>query len=291
MRRGGVAAAVVSAIVWLPTSPIGCAHGLELDLEPLPGQAGGGPTGQPPAVGPGTGGQAGDSSSGGSAGSGDSQGIGGGGAMNVGGAGGSGGSGASGSAGTGGLASGGAAGASGADGGVISDGSAADHAGDGHVSDGNDGNVGLPCASNPLSPRTMWTASASQSSLGNGTEGDTAYNPPSHAIDGNVAERWSTGKPQAGDEWLQINFGRTVAIDRITLQPDAMDFPRGYAVRVSSTSMNFAAPVLASGAGQAAGNTVINLTTPAVGRYLLISQTGTNTLWWSVAELTVGCTD
>src|SRR5258706_15945423 len=59
MRRGGVAAAVVSAIVWLPTSPIGCAHGLELDLEPLPGQAGGGPAGPPPPGGAGAGGTAG----------------------------------------------------------------------------------------------------------------------------------------------------------------------------------------------------------------------------------------
>src|SRR5258706_16398174 len=53
MRRGGVAAAVVSAIVWLPTSPIGCAHGLELDLEPLPGQAEGARPARHPRAAPG----------------------------------------------------------------------------------------------------------------------------------------------------------------------------------------------------------------------------------------------
>jgi hypothetical protein len=136
----------------------------------------------------------------------------------------------------------------------------------------------------------MWTATASHFSAGNSTEADPAYNPPSHAIDGNVNERWSTGKPQSGNEWLQIDFGRTVAIDRVTVSPDAMDFPRGYAVRFSSTSMNFAAPVLMSGAGQP-GDLVINFAVPVIGRYLVISQTGTNTLWWSVTELNVACTD
>ena len=97
---------------------------------------------------------------------------------------------------------------------------------------------------------------------------------------------------QSSADWLQLDFGAIVGIDRVTLElgNNPSDFPRGYAVRVSNASNNFAAPVLLSGAGQQATDTVLAFATPVSGRYLLIAQTGSvKALWWSVAEIAVAC--
>ena len=160
--------------------------------------------------------------------------------------------------------------------------------------DGGDGGDGrTTCASYPLSAKSTWVVTASHSSLGNSQESDPLYNPPSHAHDGNIGERWSTGKPQTGNEWLQIDFGRSVAIAQVTLQlgTSSADYPRGYTARVSEMPLDFAAPILSSGAGQSSADTVITLGVPAIGRYLVISQTGSASSWWSVAEANVACAD
>lgn len=157
---------------------------------------------------------------------------------------------------------------------------------------GRDGSsVPTICSTHPLSARTTWIATASHSSLGNSQESDPLFNPPSHAIDGNTNERWSTGKPQAGDEWLQIDFGKKVAIGEFTLQLgiSTSDHPRGYAAVVSDAPLDFTAPALISGAGQPGADTVVALAPPAVGRYLLVLQTGAASNWWTVAEMTVTC--
>jgi len=163
--------------------------------------------------------------------------------------------------------------------------------------DGNDGEHGSDapptCGSHPLPPKTAWVVTASHTSLGNSQESDPLYNPTSHAHDGNVSERWSTGKPQAGNEWLQVDFGRRVAMRQVTLQigTSSSDHPRGYAARVSETPLDFASPVLVSGAGQPSVDTVIVFDPGVVGRYLSISQTGSASSWWSVAEVNVACSD
>jgi hypothetical protein len=160
--------------------------------------------------------------------------------------------------------------------------------------DGPDGSDGAAvCAQYPLSAKATWIATASHSSLGNSQESDPLYNPPSHAHDGVIAERWSTGKPQSGNEWLQIDFGRSVAITQVTLQlgTNSSDYPRGYAARVSEMPLDFAAPVLVTGVGQPSVDSVMVLAPPAVGRYLLIAQTGSASSWWSVAVASVACSD
>jgi hypothetical protein len=160
--------------------------------------------------------------------------------------------------------------------------------------DGPDGSDSAAvCAQYPLSAKATWIATASHSSLGNSQESDPLYNPPSHAHDGVIAERWSTGKPQSGNEWLQIDFGQSVAITQVTLQlgTNSSDYPRGYAARVSEMPLDFAAPVLVTGVGQPSVDSVMVLAPPAVGRYLLIAQTGSASSWWSVAEASVACSD
>jgi hypothetical protein len=125
-------------------------------------------------------------------------------------------------------------------------------------------------------------------------ESDVLYNPAAHMLDGNLSERWSSGKQQSGDEWIQIDFGKVVTLSDITLQhgSDTADFPVAYAVRVSNTSGDFTATVRASGSGATGAQLVIMLATPATGRYLTIRQTGaTDFEWWSIAELQVTCSD
>jgi hypothetical protein len=123
-------------------------------------------------------------------------------------------------------------------------------------------------------------------------EADGLYNPPEHMVDGNFSERWASGKTQAGDEWIQIDFGKTVALSSVTLAVgnDTGDYPRAYALRVSATAQDFAAPVLASGNGKVGDNT-ITLAKVATGRYLTIKQTASvvNGPWWAISELTVTC--
>jgi hypothetical protein len=171
---------------------------------------------------------------------------------------------------------------------------------------GSGGSGGTPstikCSDHPLTLKSTWGEAASSSSLGNGMESDGLYNPPSHLTDGNINERWSTGKPQSGDEWFQIDFGAEVTLSQITMQlgSNPNDWPRGYAIRVSnldavSNVAAFSAPVLANGVGAMSTDVVVSLPDPVTGRYLLVRQTGVVEApaesWWTIAELLVGCVD
>jgi F5/8 type C domain len=153
---------------------------------------------------------------------------------------------------------------------------------------------GVLCTAHPISMKSSWIPTASSSSPGNGTEADPLYNPPSHMLDGLTGERWSTGNPQGGAEWIQIDFGAIVNIKQITLQvfgKDVDDYPRSWAVRFTAAEDNkFASPILASGDG-ASGITTITLPTVATGQFLTIRQTGVGDKWWTIAELLVTCVD
>ena len=172
--------------------------------------------------------------------------------------------------------------------------------GDSGGSGGNPSTV--KCSDHPLTLKTTWTGAASTSSLGNGMESDGLYNPPAHLIDALPNERWSSGKAQSGDEWIQIDFGEVVTLSQVTMQlgTNPNDWPRGYAIRVSnldavSNVAAFSAPVLASGVGAMSMDVVVSLDDPVEGRYLLVRQTGVveapATSWWTITEVLVGCVD
>jgi len=154
--------------------------------------------------------------------------------------------------------------------------------GGGGIGGGGAGN--LPCAAHPLTARSTWNVTASHSN---------DVDPPSNAHDGQASTRWSTGKDQSGGEWLQLDFGAEVTLTKATLiQGGAAgnDYPRTYTVRFSNSSMNFAAPVLLNGSGQANQDTVLSFSPAESGRYLLVSQGGSApTWWWSVSEIQVEC--
>jgi hypothetical protein len=143
------------------------------------------------------------------------------------------------------------------------------------------------CAKNPIPAKGSWNVTASHSN-GNGVD------PVANAKDGVLTNRWTSGKDQMGDEWLQVDFGVPVTLTQVSLAlgASADDYPRKYAVRLSGSSQNSGAPVLASGMGAKATDTTVPLPVGSLGRYLLISQGGTATgLWWSVAEIQAACAD
>ena len=141
------------------------------------------------------------------------------------------------------------------------------------------------CADHPISPRSAWAPTASSS---------YASDPVTNVID-NTSARWSTGKPQSGNEWLQIDFGATVNLRTINLQQgnasDSNDYPRSYSVYVSDVDRDMTGSALATGVGTHGVSTGITLSKIASGRYLLIRQLGTSLSWWSVQELEVSCAE
>jgi hypothetical protein len=233
----------------------------------------------------GTAGSAGEPAAGGGAGGGATAGSGGASSSGTGGNAGAAGSGgmggAAGAAGAGGKGGGGAGGVGGA-------GGSGGKAGGGSGGVGGSGGQGsVTCAMRPIPAKSSWKLAASHSPTNN-------VDPVTNAHDGNTGNRWTTGKDQSGNEWLQIDFGVEVKLSEVTLMlgTSVNDHPRGYTVRVSNTSMNSAAPVLLSGAGMANTDTVLALPAGTRGRFVLINQTGSVTaLWWSVAEIQAECAD
>lgn len=148
------------------------------------------------------------------------------------------------------------------------------------------------CEDRPIPPKSEWQVAASSSSLGSGQENDPLYNPPGHVVDGSLEERWASGLPQESEgQWFHVDFGREVVVSEVTLQQgqSLKDFPRGYAISISDRHTDFDARARALGHGAPVSEQVIPLGEKAVGRYLMIRQTGTADTWWSIAELHVAC--
>jgi sialate O-acetylesterase len=125
--------------------------------------------------------------------------------------------------------------------------------------------------------RSGWQASASSSG---------GSDPVSNALDGNNGTRWSTGAGQANGQWFQVDMGSVKTFQRVVLDASGSDgdYPRGYQVQVSNDGVNWGSPV-ATGAGSSA-ITTINFT-PQTARYIRVTQTGSNSGWWSIHEFNV----
>lgn len=141
------------------------------------------------------------------------------------------------------------------------------------------------CSAHPLTPRSSWQASASHDNLGAA--------PASNMLD-NKTTRWTTGKAQAGDEWLELDFGASVSLNHVNLQQaeaNANDYPRQYEVRVSDTSPDPSSSAVVSGSGANGVSTAITLPAVKTGQFLVIRQLGASLSWWSVVEIEVSCVD
>jgi hypothetical protein len=163
-------------------------------------------------------------------------------------------------------------------------GSAAGGVGFGGASTGGTGGVSSGCAAHPIPAKTTWKVTASSS----GTNASA-----SNLCDDILTNRWSSGKPQAGDEWIEVDFGVEVTLSQATLLlgSSVNDYPRSYETRFSDIAMSTAAPLL-SGSGMPSTDTVMTFPAATIGRYLRVSQAGpTTSNYWSAAEIEVQCQD
>lgn len=106
-------------------------------------------------------------------------------------------------------------------------------------------------------------------------------------FDGDPKTRWSTNRPQAEGQWLQIDLGTSYMVTGLTLDATGSkdDYPRKYDIRLSDDGEHWANPI-ASGVG----TTVMNIEFPAktVTRFIRIAQHETiKGNFWSINELPV----
>lgn len=145
---------------------------------------------------------------------------------------------------------------------------------------GSGGGTSTQCSGVKLPAKTAWKATALRAAAGD---------PPERAIDGDQATRFSTGAAQAGDEWLQIDFGASVTLNQVKLYTANADYFRHYQLRLSDKSQDFAAAIVKEGDGMT-GTITVDLPQPHKGRYLTIRQTGKATPdWWSLFEVDAAC--
>jgi hypothetical protein len=125
---------------------------------------------------------------------------------------------------------------------------------------------------------TPWTATASSSAAGL---------PPANAIDGNLSTRWSSGRAQASGQFFQLDLGSAQTFNRLVLNTgaaNATEYPRGWAVRVSTDGTTFGDPI-ATGRGSGQLTTIDLPSTTA--RHIRVSLTAGSTTQWSIAEFGV----
>lgn len=109
-------------------------------------------------------------------------------------------------------------------------------------------------------------------------------------LDGSNQTRWTSGQAQTGGEWLQLDLGNSETVNRIVLDSahNSEDYARGYEVYTSLDGMDWGKAV-AMGEGK---NALLFISFPAhEARYIKIVQTGTDSHWWSVAEIAVYTAD
>jgi beta-glucosidase len=122
--------------------------------------------------------------------------------------------------------------------------------------------------------RTGWTATASATGGGD---------VPSRMLDGDSGTRWSTGTPMVNGQTVTVDMGSSHSVNQITMDSAGStgDYAHGYSVSLSADGSTWSAPV-ATGTG----------TTPLVtvpftaqnARYIRVTQTGSSSSWWSIAE-------
>ncbi|HVR00640.1 MAG TPA: discoidin domain-containing protein, partial [Polyangia bacterium] len=151
------------------------------------------------------------------------------------------------------------------------------------------GAAGAPADAGPpvnYCDRTHWKATASASYA------MAPAGPPIQGIDGNLTTRWTSGRPQDGTDYYQVDFGGTVKLTKITLDDtgdnSAGDFPAGYQVYASTDGTTFSGTAFAMGSGTMS-STVISFPQQTV-RAVKIKEIGSRTgIWWSIGEFQTVC--
>ena len=112
--------------------------------------------------------------------------------------------------------------------------------------------------------------------------------------DGDQNTRWTTGEQQREGQWIEVDLARFYTFDAVTLtnRNSPNDFPRRYALFVSSNGIDWGEPLVDSAnesGGITNGGITTEITIPeTTARYIRVEQSGSsNRFWWSIHELTV----
>jgi mono/diheme cytochrome c family protein len=108
------------------------------------------------------------------------------------------------------------------------------------------------------------------------------------AIDGDLATRWDTRKPQSPDMWFQIDLPEPTDITGLILDTGKSrnDYPRQYKIELSTNGTEWEKPQL-QGNGEAGAIDYLFIK-PAKAKSIRISQLGeANGTFWSIHELQV----
>ncbi len=120
------------------------------------------------------------------------------------------------------------------------------------------------------------------------------------AFDDNLETRWSTGRPQSGDEWLTLHFDHPRSIAKLRLELTERswaDFPRVLRIESSVDGREFDRILyedvgltgMVSSIPQHQGSAVLDLVLPSTrSRAIRLRQLGSSEPWyWSIDELTL----
>jgi beta-glucosidase len=102
-------------------------------------------------------------------------------------------------------------------------------------------------------------------------------------LDGNTATRWSSGTPMANGNTVTLDLAAARTFSKVIMDSaaSASDYARGYQIAVSANGTTWT--TVGTGTGTAA---LVTATIPVqTARYLRITQTGSASYWWSIAEL------
>jgi glucosylceramidase len=133
----------------------------------------------------------------------------------------------------------------------------------------------------PLDP-AGWTATASPAGP---TDPCCTADVAASAVDDDASTRYSSGTGQEPGQYLQVDFGKAEPVRQVVLDTGVStgDFPRGYAVTVSTDGVHWSAAVAS---GQGSGQlTTVNLSRGPI-RYVRVTlTTAAPGNWWSVADV------
>ncbi|PPS72500.1 MULTISPECIES: discoidin domain-containing protein [Streptomyces] len=129
-------------------------------------------------------------------------------------------------------------------------------------------------------PRDGWQASASASS---------SDDPPSKAVDGDAATRWSLGHGMQPGDWFQLDLGSAQTFDQLVLDTSASsgDFVRQYEVYASDDGTSWGKPI-ATGPGSTVSRILLPTTT---ARYIRVVNKANSGSWWSIHDVSVFASD
>jgi len=105
-------------------------------------------------------------------------------------------------------------------------------------------------------------------------------------LDGDLTTRWTTGASQTSGQTVTVDMGAARTFDQLTMDSGGStgDYARGYQILTSNDGNTWSAPI-------ATGTPTTALVTatfpPQTARFIRVVQTGSNSLWWSIAEFNV----